>query len=79
MLNVILDATAMQDVIVEMLDFVMGDSQRDLDGRLGKDVWRYEWLEIELKLEKLKVEDEHNRVKAELFNLQKIIHDERRR
>jgi hypothetical protein len=31
MLNVILDATAMQDVIVEMLDFVM-DSQRDLDG-----------------------------------------------
>jgi hypothetical protein len=41
MLNVILDATAMQDVIVEMLDFVM-DSQRDLDGRLGKDVWRYE-------------------------------------
>jgi len=42
MLNVILDATAMQDVIVEMLDFVMGDSQKDLDGRLGKDVWRYE-------------------------------------
>jgi hypothetical protein len=41
MLNVILDATAMQDVIVEMFDFVM-DSQRDLDGRLGKDVWRYE-------------------------------------
>jgi hypothetical protein len=41
MLNVILDATAMQDVIVEMLDFVM-DSQRDLDWRLGKDVWRYE-------------------------------------
>ncbi len=31
MLNVILDAIAMQDVIVEMLDFVM-DSQRDLDG-----------------------------------------------
>ncbi len=76
MLNVILDATAMQDVIVEMLDFVM-DSQRDLDGRLGKDVWRCEWLEIELKLEKLKVEDEHNRVKAEFFNLQKIIDDER--
>lgn len=78
MLNVILDATAMQDVIVEMLDFVM-DSQRDLDERLGKDVWRYEWLEIELKLEKLKVENEHNRVKAELFNLQKIIDDERPR
>jgi hypothetical protein len=34
-------------------------------------------LEIELKLEKLKVEDEHNRVKAEFFNLQKIIDDER--
>ncbi len=78
MLNVILDATAMQDVIVEMLDFVM-DSQRDLDWRLGKDVWRYEWLEIELKLEKLKVEDEHNLVKAEFFNLQKIIDDERPR
>jgi hypothetical protein len=72
--NVILDAAALRDVIIEMLDFAM-DSWRNLDERLGKEVRRYERLEIELKYEKLKVEDELDRVKTECLNLQKAIDD----
>lgn len=74
MFNVILHTAALRDVIIEMLDFAM-DSWRNLDERLGKEVRRYERLEIELKYEKLKVEDELDRVKTECFNLQKVIDD----